>query len=530
MMRSVAVLGLLTRLLLSYAGQWALVRLTRGRAFGGRWARVHEESAARLARGFTRLGGVFIKLGQVLSVLGGFLPAPYRQALEALQDRVPPRPFSDVRRRLEEAFGPSALERFSELDETPLAAASLSQVHGARLRDGRRVAVKVLYPGIERVIATDLGVLRALLPLIGRLFPIARFDRVLPQLETMLAHETDYENEARNIEQVRAMFAGRPEVVVPEVVAELSRRAVLTMSFEAGIKLTDRPALERAGIDAQAVARLLVDCYLTMLFQHRVFHADPHPGNFLVRPGPELVILDYGAVEPVTEALALGMRTVMSGALLRNADAVLDGLEQMGFVAPGGDRVALRAIGHEYLKALAQLRVEDFSSFGSGTIRTLSGYELVRGRLREVMQSTQYPEGYFYVERTLVLLFGLVGQLDPARGLPGVAAPLASKALLRSFARGATPPTPPTGPVASAASSQSPPSGARDRASPGSEQPGPLAPAPNALGEPPSQALSRRESPPEGSPAEDVPSRELPPPEAPPQELGPEHAPRRRAT
>src|SRR5690606_28337408 len=103
-------------------------------------------------------------------------------------------------------------------------------------------------------------------------------------------------------------------------------------------------------------------------------------------------ILDYGAVEPVTEALALGMRTVMSGALLRNADAVLDGLEQMGFVAPGGDRVALRAIGHEYLKTLAQLRVEDFSSFGSGTIRTLSGYELVRGRLREVMQSTQYPE------------------------------------------------------------------------------------------------------------------------------------------
>jgi predicted unusual protein kinase regulating ubiquinone biosynthesis (AarF/ABC1/UbiB family) len=136
------------------------------------------------------------------------------------------------------------------------------------------------------------------------------------------------------------------------------------------------------------------------------------------------------------------MRTVMTGALLRNPDGVLDGLEQMGFVAPGGDRNALRAVGREYLKALASLKVDDFSTLNAGTIRTMSGYELLRGRLREIMQSTEYPEGYFYVERTLVLLFGLVGQLDPERGLPGVAAPLASKALLRSFARPATNPPP----------------------------------------------------------------------------------------
>ncbi|MET0414222.1 MAG: AarF/ABC1/UbiB kinase family protein, partial [Polyangiaceae bacterium] len=308
--------------------------------------------------------------------------------------------------------------------------------------DGRIVAVKLLYPGIEELIRRDLGVLALLMPLLRRLFPIARFDRVLPQLTQMLAHETDYTNEAANIERVRAMFAQRPDVVVPDVVPELSGHAVLTMSFESGIKISDKPALAAAGIDAHALARLLVDCYLTMLFGHQVFHADPHPGNFLVRPGPVLIILDYGAVEPVTDALARGMRTVMSGALLRNPDTVLDGLEQMGFVAPGGDRNVLRSLGREYLKALASLKVDDFSELGSGTIRALSGYELMRGRLREIMQSTQYPDGYFYVERTLVLLFGLVGQLDPERGLPGVAAPLAAKALLRSFARPASNPPP----------------------------------------------------------------------------------------
>jgi ubiquinone biosynthesis protein len=442
MIRSLSALLLIASVLTSYGWQWLLVWLTRGRAFEARWARVHEANARRLSRGFTRLGGVFIKLGQVISVLGGFLPSAYREALEGLQDRVPPRPFSEVRGRLVEAFGTDALARFGELEQTALAAASLSQVHRARLPDGRAVAVKVLYPGIETLIQRDLGVLGLFMPILRRVFPIARFERVLPQLTRMLEHETDYTNEAANIERVRSIFAERRDVVVPDVVLELSQRAVLTMSFEGGIKISDKSALADAGIDAHALARLLVDCYLTMLFQHQVFHADPHPGNFLVRPGPVLVILDYGAVEPVTDALARGMRTVMTAALLRNPDGVLDGLEQMGFVAPGGDRDALRTLGREYLKALAALKVENFSEWDAGALRTLSGYELLRGRLREIMQSTQYPDGYFYVERTLVLLFGLVGQLDPEHGLPGVAAPLASKALLRSFARPATKPPP----------------------------------------------------------------------------------------
>jgi predicted unusual protein kinase regulating ubiquinone biosynthesis (AarF/ABC1/UbiB family) len=172
-----------------------------------------------------------------------------------------------------------------------------------------------------------------------------------------------------------------------------------------------------------------------MLFEHRVLHADPHPGNFLVRPGPTLIILDYGAVEEVSEPLVRGLKTAILGALTRNADQVLDGAEQMGFVAPGGDRDLLREVGREYLKTLATLRVSDFSNFERSDVQKLSGYSLLRGRLREVMKSVEYPEGYFYLERTMALLFGLVGQLEPERGLPGVAAPLASKMMLRSLAR-----------------------------------------------------------------------------------------------
>jgi ubiquinone biosynthesis protein len=434
MTRSIRAFFLIASVLGSYALQWLLVKAAR-RAFSQRWQRVHERNARRLQRGFTELRGVFIKLGQVLSVLGGFLPGEYRRALETLQDQVPARPFDEVTGRLEEAFGEGALQRYASFERAPIAAASLAQVHKATLADGREVAVKVLYPGIERLIGRDLFVLRLFLPVINRVLPIVRFDRVLSQLAAMLRRETDYENERRNMQRLRDIFAGKPDVVVPTVVPELSRAGVLTMSFEAGAHISEvlrEPTPER---DPKEVARLLTESYFTMLFEHRVLHADPHPGNFLVRPGPCLVILDYGAVEDVSEPLVRGLRTVILGALTRNADQVLEGAEQMGFVAPDGDRELLREVGREYLKTLATLRVTDFSSFDREQMQKLAGYSLLRGRLREVMRSVEYPEGYFYLERTLALLFGIVGQLEPTRGLPGVAAPIASKLMLRSLAR-----------------------------------------------------------------------------------------------
>jgi len=442
MSRSIRAFFLIASVLASYALQWALVRLSWRHAFDGRWASVHLANARRLANGFARLRGVFIKLGQVVSVLGGFLPPIYREQLQKLQDQVPPRPFAEIHARLVEAFGPAALERFGSFERTPLAAASLAQVHRAQLEDGRDVAVKVLYPGIERLIVRDLFVLRLFLPILRRVFPIVAFERVLGQLSAMLKRETDYANERLNMNRVRGIFEHRADVVVPRVVDELTRAGVLTMSYEEGLRISDILQQNPPAVPPGEIARLITDCYFTMLFEHRVLHADPHPGNFLVRPGPVLVILDYGAVEDVTEPLVKGLKTVILGALTRNTEQVLQGAEQMGFVAPGGDRELLREVGRAYLKTLATMRVSDFSSLDRSELQKLTGYEQVRGRLREVMRSVEYPDGYFYLERTLALLFGLVGLLEPERGLPGVAAPLASRMMLRSLARSA-PPAPP---------------------------------------------------------------------------------------
>src|SRR5450432_348145 len=404
-----------------------------------RLERAHLKNARRLSTGFARLRGVFIKMGQVLSVVGTFLPAAFGEALESLQDQVPPRPSSGIEGRLREAFGDDPLARFGSFEREPLAAASSAQVHRATTLDGRAIAVKVLYPGIDVLIRRDLAVLRSLLLVIKWVVKVGRVERVFDELSAMLARETDYQHERANMARIRAIFSTREDVIVPDVIDDLTRAGVLSMSFEPGLKINDLEAEREQGIDSEAVAKLLVECYFTMLLDHRVFHADPHPGNFLVRPGPKLVILDYGAVEDLTPALSAGMKVVILGAITRSDDQILAGLEQMGFVAAGGDRELLKQVGREYLKVLGSVKIENFSRLDRQTVEKLSGYQQIRGRLRAVMKSVEYPEGYFYVERTLALLFGLVAQLSPKLGLPGLLMPHASKLFMSGF----TPRAPP---------------------------------------------------------------------------------------
>jgi predicted unusual protein kinase regulating ubiquinone biosynthesis (AarF/ABC1/UbiB family) len=383
--------------------------------------RVDERNARRLLRAILRLRGVYIKLGQVLSIMGGFLPRVYTKELEALQDQVPPRPFAELEATFFEDFGRTAPELYARIETQPIAAASLGQVHEAWLEDGRKVAVKVLYPGIRDVIRVDMRVLRIAVIVYEWFVPVRGIERVHAALVDLLHRETNYLHEARMMESMAEKLAHAKDILFPEVVHELTTENVLTMTFMEGIKISRTEQMPELGIDPHAVAVRLVECFYEQIFVHRLFHADPHPGNFLVQPGrkpsrPKIVILDFGAISEVHQEMVDGMVEVLQGVLEGDGQLLLRGFYRMGFASQEGNRELLERTVMTYFSKL--MRIQDrtpgaLMRASQAELEQLADPEVAREELRELMRAVEYPDGWFYVERASVLMFWLVGQIDP---------------------------------------------------------------------------------------------------------------------
>ena len=381
------------------------------------WQKKHRKNARRMYDGFVSLRGVYIKLGQILSVMGTFLPRAFTEQMEKLQDEVPHQPYRTISRSFVRAFGKDPKKVFKTFSETPIAAASLGQVHEATNEAGERLAVKILYPNVATIIRVDLKVLGWALALYKTFVPVQQIERVHEQLEDMLSRETDLAHEARCIARMAKNFEGEPDVLFPRVVPEFTSETVLTMSFMDGVKISKKDALAELGLDPYAVATKLTQVFYKQLFADRFFHADPHPGNWFVQKGEHgqvrIVVLDLGSASEVTDNLADGMLDILQGLMTRNDDLVVKGIETMGFVAEGGDRALLERTTRKYFEKLLNLNITDFSRISPETARNLADVEVKRDELRELMKSIAYPEGWFYVERAVVILFGLSAQLAP---------------------------------------------------------------------------------------------------------------------
>ncbi|MGE0789586.1 MAG: ABC1 kinase family protein [Sandaracinaceae bacterium] len=386
-----------------------------------RGKRVDQVNATRLLGAILRLRGVYIKLGQVLSIMGGFLPRVYTKELEQLQDQVPPRPFEELEETFYRDFGVPASELYAHIEREPLAAASLGQVHEAALPDGRRLAVKILYPGIRQRIAVDLRVLRLAILVYEWFVPVQNIERVHDALVDLLRRETDYLHEARMMKTMAANFEGTNDILFPEVIDDLTTENVLTMTFMEGLKINRIDEMPEQGIDPHAVAVRLVEAFYEQLFVHRLFHADPHPGNFLVQAGrkksrPRIVILDFGAISEVRPELVDGLLEVIIGLLDSDRDRLLRGFYSMGFVSREANRELVEKTVDTYFQKL--LRIQDRTAgalmrANQDELEELADPGVAREELRELMRSVDYPEGWFYVERASVLMFWLVGQIDP---------------------------------------------------------------------------------------------------------------------
>jgi predicted unusual protein kinase regulating ubiquinone biosynthesis (AarF/ABC1/UbiB family) len=372
------------------------------------------------------LGGLMIKVGQFMSSRLDVLPPEITTELEGLQDEVPAVPFAAIRELAEAELGVPLERAFSFVDESPVAAASLGQVHRARLSDEdaaetglRDVVVKVQRPGIGAVVAVDLSALRRVARWLTRIRLVS--DRVdVPALVEEFAvtslEEIDYLHEAANAERFAESFADDDRVSVPEFVWERTTRRVLTMQDVTAIKINDVEALRAAGIDPSEVANEFAAVMFDQVFVHAYFHADPHPGNIFVTPLRSdsrtwnFTFVDFGMMGEVAEGLRHGLRRLLIAAASRDGKGMVAGIREVGVLLPSADTAELE-------RAMTKL----FSRFGGMGFAQLQDVDPREFRafaveFGDVMRSLpfQFPENFLLIVRAMSLTSGMCSSLDPA--------------------------------------------------------------------------------------------------------------------
>jgi predicted unusual protein kinase regulating ubiquinone biosynthesis (AarF/ABC1/UbiB family) len=376
-----------------------------------RWTRFNATSAKSIYEAAIELRGLILKGCQFLGSRADVLPREYIEVLSRLQDRVPAKPFSVVKATLERELDCRLEDVFASLSREPIAAASLAQVHEARLKTGERVAVKVQYPEIEALVRSDLANLRVLFRTVD--FMERDFDLMplVDELASYVPRELNFVNEGHNAETVGRMFAGRDDVGVPRIHWQLTTRRVLVMEFIDGIKITDVKTLRAAGLDTNLVAQRLAEAYCEQILAHGFFHADPHPGNILVQRRadgtPRLVLLDFGLAKDLPPRFREGV-VAFTGALVRGrAQDMAEALVDLGFETRRGGPEALSEIAAFVLAAATRLRERGFldRDFAAELGRELS--ERVRAN-----PIVRMPSHLVLVGRVLGLLSGVNRTLE----------------------------------------------------------------------------------------------------------------------
>jgi ubiquinone biosynthesis protein len=368
--------------------------------------RQHRRAAELVYQTATQLEGMLIKACQFIGTRADVLPDEYVEVLSRLHDRVPPRPFAEMAAVVERELGQPLADVFADFTRKPLASASLAQVHRARLHDGREVAVKIQYPDIARLVAIDLANLTFFVNLLARIERTFDLRLIIREASKYVPLELDFEHEAGNAERIRANLSHRTDVIVPQILRAYSTKKVLVMEYLPGIKITDVKALAAAAIDTQAVARILTEIYCQQILVDGFFHADPHPGNILVQPGPRLVLLDFGLAKDFPPGFQLGVAQLTAAILMRDVPRMVAAFEALGFRTRNGNSDSLVALGDAFLGDAAR----EGKAYADPEMLERLNRDLARAlRANPIVEA---PSDLLLVVRVMGLLSGIGKQLD----------------------------------------------------------------------------------------------------------------------
>jgi ubiquinone biosynthesis protein len=395
----------------------------RSRVFGRTWRDAnlgvtHQNNARRVYATILRLQGLFIKVGQLLSIMANFLPHEFRAELEALQDQVPPRPYDEIAETLERELG-ERMNQLRSFDREPIASASLGQVHVAELIDGQRVCVKVQHRDIDRIVRLDLKTIRRIMQIVQFFVPVRGLDAYYHQIKELLTQELDFALEANNIERIAKNFTDDGKVVFPRPVRAMCTERVLTTTFVEGVKISDVTRLDALGIDKRDVARRIVRLYCQMIFVDGVYHADPHPGNVLAQANGAIVLLDFGAVAELSPQMREGIPEFLEGVLRRDTDRLVRSMRKMGFISRTPDEgVSERIIEYFHRRfqeevRLDSLNLKDIKIDPQRGLENLLDLRRMNIGLRELSGAFHVPKDVVLLERTILLLYGCCSLLDP---------------------------------------------------------------------------------------------------------------------
>lgn len=362
------------------------------------------------------LGPTFIKIGQALSTRADLLPLEYVQALSELQDKVPQITPQEAISVIESELGKPIYVLYRDFQNSPIAAASLGQVHRAWLHTGEEVVVKVQRPGLENLFKLDFKILRQLVHFCQRYLPwTIKYDleAIYSDFFNLLYQEIDYIQEGKNADKFRQNFLNNPDIWVPKVYWEYTTTKILTLEYAPGIKIDDKKTLETCGLNVKKINQIGICCYLQQLLIDGFFQADPHPGNMAVSLEGRIIFYDFGMMAEVKSLAKDQMLKAFFAVLRKDTVTVLDSLVNMGLIEPVADMTPVKRLITFLLDKFTEKPI-DFQAFGE-----------IRQELYVMFEQQPFrlPAQMTYILKSLTTLDGVARTLDPQYSLVASAQP-----------------------------------------------------------------------------------------------------------